>query len=109
MGHRVWRHGLALGALALTALSAAAAWRAPTWPDAFAAPPAAACTADASLQTVVMRHAAPRFAHVPSVVALRDGRLRSFWYEGSRELAPDVAIMTATYADGRWSEARARH
>ena len=108
MGAAVWQHGLALGALALTGLSAVAGWRAPAWPSAFAAPPAPlACTGTETLETVVARHVSPRLAHVPSAIALRDGRLRAVWYEGSRELAPDVTIMTATYADGRWSTARA--
>jgi predicted neuraminidase len=104
----VWHHILSLGAIALTGLSAVAAARAPAWPDAFVPAPAPpVCTGEQTFQTEVMRSAAPNFAHVASAVALSDGRLRAFWYEGSRELAPDVVIMTATYANGVWSPARA--
>lgn len=107
-GVQVWRHALALAALALTGIAAATAWRAPGWPDAFvvpAQPPA--CGGVASFDSQILRRAAPRVAHVASAIALRDGRLRAFWYEGDRELSPDVAIMTATLAAGRWSEPRA--
>lgn len=43
--------------------------------------------------------------HAASGVRLRDGRLRAFWFSGSREGAPDVEIRTAVFdpGAGRWS------
>jgi predicted neuraminidase len=42
--------------------------------------------------------------HAASLVELRDGRVRAFWYAGSREGAEDVAIQTAVFDPlrGRW-------
>lgn len=82
--------------------------RAPAWPAAFAPSPSPpACSGELTLQAAVLRSATPNFAHVASAIGLRDGRLRAFWYEGSRELAQDVAIMTATFSAGAWSTPRA--
>ena len=36
-----------------------------------------------------------RFAHAPTVVELSDGRLRAFWFGGSREGATDSAVYSA--------------
>lgn len=43
--------------------------------------------------------------HAPSLVELRDGRLRAFWFSGSREGAPDVEIRSAVFdpRSGGWS------
>ena len=43
--------------------------------------------------------------HAASLVELRDGRLRAFWFAGSREGAKDVEIRSAVFdpAQGRWS------
>src|SRR3974390_3281469 len=35
-------------------------------------------------------------SHVASICELRDGRLAAAWYSGSREGAPDVAILLST-------------
>lgn len=47
--------------------------------------------------------------HAATAVELSDGRLRAFWYGGTREGAPDVAIYTSVYSpkDGTWSAERA--
>jgi predicted neuraminidase len=44
--------------------------------------------------------------HAASLVELRDGRLRAFWYAGSREGAEDVEIRTAVFdpEQGRWGK-----
>jgi len=100
----VRQHALALGALALTGLSAVAALRAPAWPEAFAPPAASlACAGVETFETTAVHRAAPRNAHASSAVVLRDTRLRAIWYEGTHELAPDVAIVSATFSQGRWS------
>lgn len=43
--------------------------------------------------------------HAPSLVELRDGRLRAFWFSGSREGGADVEIRSAVFdpRSGRWS------
>ena len=47
-------------------------------------------------------------AHAACLVELADGRVRAFWYTGSREGAPDVEIRTAAFDPARdaWSEER---
>lgn len=45
-------------------------------------------------------------AHAASAVALPDGRLAAFWFSGSREAAPDVAIRTAVFDGEAWSAPR---
>lgn len=47
-------------------------------------------------------------SHAASLVELGDGRIRAFWYVGSREGAPDVEVHTASYDPGRrqWSAER---
>jgi len=44
-------------------------------------------------------------AHAASIVALKDGRLRAFWFSGSREGASDVEIHSAVFdpAARQWS------
>ncbi len=41
---------------------------------------------------------ATRFAHAPTAIELADGRLRAFWFGGSREGATDAAVYSATFA-----------
>jgi predicted neuraminidase len=47
--------------------------------------------------------------HSATAVELADGTLRAFWYGGTREGAPDVAIYTSVYSpkEGTWSPERA--
>jgi predicted neuraminidase len=42
--------------------------------------------------------------HAASLVELKDGRIRAFWFSGSREGAPDVEIHSAVFdpAHGQW-------
>jgi len=44
--------------------------------------------------------------HAASLVELKDGRVRAFWFSGSREGAADVTINSAVFdpAQGKWSE-----
>ncbi len=46
--------------------------------------------------------------HAASLVELGDGRIRAFWFAGSREGAPDVVIRTAVFDPARnsWSAER---
>ena len=43
--------------------------------------------------------------HAASLIALKDGAVRAFWFAGSREGAPDVVINTAVFDPraSRWS------
>lgn len=47
-----------------------------------------------------------RMVHAPSMVELPDGKLRAFWFTGSREGASDVTINTAVFdpEQGRWED-----
>ncbi len=44
-------------------------------------------------------------AHAATLVELKNGRIRAFWFSGSREGAPDVEIHSAVFdpAQGQWS------
>ncbi len=46
--------------------------------------------------------------HASSLVELRDGRMRAFWFSGSREGASDVTVNTAVFDPhrGEWSDER---
>jgi predicted neuraminidase len=56
---------------------------------------------------VAVRHNAQ--AHAPSLVELKDGRIRAFWYSGTREGAQDVEIDTAVFepGTGHWVQEKA--
>lgn len=43
--------------------------------------------------------------HAASLIALKDGAVRAFWFAGSREGAPDVVINTSVFdpREARWS------
>lgn len=62
-------------------------------------------TADFRSHFVSARH--DIHVHAASLVELRDGRIRAFWFEGSREGAPDVEIRGAVFdpAKNLWSGA----
>ena len=67
------------------------------------AAPASATTHPLSSQFVSLEPGPHR--HAPSLVELKDGRLRAFWFSGSREGAPDVVIRSAVFdpRSERWS------
>lgn len=44
--------------------------------------------------------------HAASLIELKDGKLRAFWFAGSREGAEDVEIRTAVYEGATWSDER---
>lgn len=46
--------------------------------------------------------------HASSLVELKDGRIRAFWFSGSREGASDVTVNTAVFDPhrGEWSDER---
>ena len=69
-------------------------------------PPADVGQADAAptLRTYFVSTAGGPHRHAPSLVELRDGRLRAFWFSGSREGASDVEIRSAVFDPrlGQW-------
>ena len=93
-------------ALVLIAFAAAfgKAWQRPP-AVAFALPSVASSRASPPTvrQSFVTPIAGPH-RHAPSLVELGDGRIRAFWFSGSREGAPDVEIRSAVFdpASGRW-------
>ena len=96
---------LALVLLAFAAAFVKACLRPP--PSAFALPTIAASAPDKRPQMrqgFVTPLAGPH-RHAPSLVDLGDGRLRAFWFSGSREGAQDVEIRSALLASrsGQWS------
>jgi len=56
------------------------------------------------LRTRFVSSSAGPHRHAASLVELRDGRIRAFWFSGSREGAPDVVIRSAVFdpRNGRW-------
>ena len=68
--------------------------------------PAPSCTGKSVFDLVVFHDARPQLAHAANAVMLRDGRLRAIWYQGTKELSPDVRIWSATFDGVRWSAAR---
>lgn len=101
------RHGPVIIALALTAWVGVTLARAPAWPDKFAPPeiPALTCDGREIFETTTLRDAAPHYAHATTAIALGDGRLRAFWYEGAIELGHDVRIFTSLFDGAAWSPA----
>ena len=79
-------------------------------PAAFQPRPSVATQAtqdeDPRLQTRFVTTRPGLHTHAACLVELADGRLRAFWYSGSREGAPDVEIRTAVFDPARaaWGE-----
>jgi predicted neuraminidase len=76
----------------------------------FRVPPAPAANIESHGEPAILqsRFASSRMhaqAHAASLVELKDGRIRAFWFSGSREGAPDVEIHSAVFdpAKGGWS------
>jgi predicted neuraminidase len=101
------RHGPAIVALVLTAWAAWSLARAPAWPSKFASPdiPVFACSGREIFETTAVRDAVPHYAHATTAIALGDGRLRAFWYEGAIELGHDVKIFTSAFDGTTWAPA----
>lgn len=104
MKARMRHHLAALVALGLVGWAAVVSARAPSWPERFETPPAAPrCTGAPLFDIGILHSAAPNYGHAISVVALKSGGLRAFWYEGEHELAPDVKIFSAVFDGTGWS------
>lgn len=76
-------------------------------PAALFQPPPEVAVATASLPVMQSRFVsldAGPHRHAASLVELKDGRLRAFWFSGSREGAPDVVIRSAVFdpVQSRW-------
>ena len=74
-------------------------------PEAFQAHPAIAAGASEPLfQSRFASSAQHIQTHASSLIELKDGRIRAFWFAGSREGAKDVEIRSAVFdpASGQW-------
>lgn len=112
-------HRLLLGLIALA--FAAAFYKSAHLPPAspFQPEPSPAATPSAAVPSSATP-AQPRFetrfaskrlrkqVHAASMIEMKDGRLRGFWFSGSREGAADVTINSAIYdpATGNWGDER---
>ena len=79
-------------------------------PGGFVPPQAAAPAASSkAFYKAQLLPSSTQSVHSATAAELRDGRLRAFWYGGTREGASDVAIYTSVYSpkDGAWSGERA--
>jgi predicted neuraminidase len=99
-------HVLAAAAATLALVAAGVGSRAPAWPDSLVPPPDAPACTGRPVFAVEKFHTGRKVAHATTAVMLRDGRLMAVWYEGSKELAPDVKIWTAAFDGNRWTAPR---
>jgi len=79
-------------------------------PARFVAPRAAApASARPLYQPQLLPNGSTQSVHSATAAELKDGKLRAFWYGGTREGAADVAIYTSVYSpkEARWSPERA--
>lgn len=67
--------------------------------------PAQAVSAAPYHRSELLPNSSTQSVHSATAVELADGRLRAFWYGGTREGASDVAIYTSVYSpkDATWS------
>jgi predicted neuraminidase len=99
-------HGLVFFAILIAA--GAAAYKVSNRPSSslFQIPDIATQSSNASpeLQSHFVSSTQNIHTHAASLVELSDGRIRAFWFAGSREGAPDVEIRSAVFdpASGRW-------
>lgn len=71
------------------------------------APQAAQRLSDRPAQILPVSTGSPAPAvHAASAVVLPDGRIRAFWFAGSKEGAADVAIWSAEFANESWGQAQ---
>lgn len=102
------RRSLSLALLGLAALAGFVRVAQQPPPAPFETPlaPALKETVSGAPQTHFVSLEAGPHRHAPSLVELRDGRLRAFWFSGSREGAADVVIRSAVFdpSSSRWSD-----
>jgi predicted neuraminidase len=70
-------------------------------PGEFVPPPRSASLGVAQDDTYVVPPG-PGFAHAATAVALDGGRVAVYWYAGSKEAGPDVALLSAVYDGDTW-------
>jgi predicted neuraminidase len=84
--------------------------RGPTAPTSggFVPPQVAARAASSKpfYETQLLPNSTAQSVHSATAAEISGGRLRAFWYGGSREGASDVAIYTAVYSLRHWSPER---
>ena len=77
-------------------------------PGGFVPPQVARAASSASplYTTQLLPNSTAASVHSATAAEISGGRLRAFWYGGSREGASDVALYTSIYSLGRWSPER---
>jgi predicted neuraminidase len=111
MTHGGWLRWGSLAAAALVFAGLYARNFAVPSPGGFA-PPQAARTASSPgpfYRAQLLPNNTAQSVHSATAAEIPDGRLRAFWYGGSREGAPDVALYTSVYSpkEETWSPERA--
>lgn len=104
----LWRAGVLLLTLSVFAVAFLKAFDRPPSVDFQSPAPLVQSAHDADSPTAVRTRfvslAAGPHRHAASLVELKDGRLRAFWFSGSREGAADVEIRSAVFdpLQARW-------
>jgi predicted neuraminidase len=75
-------------------------------PAGFQMPSIAATNGTAVMTTRFVSRQQQISTHASSLIELNDGRVRAFWFAGSREGAEDVEIRSAVFDGKQWSEER---
>ena len=73
-------------------------------PAEFQVPSIAATKYAAAMTTSFVSTAQNIATHAASLIELNDGRVRAFWFAGSREGAEDVEIRSAVFDGKQWGE-----
>jgi predicted neuraminidase len=75
------------------------------WPVAFTAPPPVPLSDGVPIveHRIIIDAGDTDVVHAASAIALEDGRLRAFWWQGTAEAAADVQIMTSVFDGTGWS------
>jgi|CXWL01.1.fsa_nt_gi predicted neuraminidase len=75
-------------------------------PALFQVPVVAQSKSAATLQTYFVSTQQNIATHAASLIELNDGRIRAFWFAGSREGAQDVDIQSAVFDGKQWGAAQ---
>lgn len=99
-------HRLLAGLLLLACAAAAYKLTQHAAPAAFQLPLRSATPDAAAMHTDFVSRQTDLATHAASLIELRDGSVRAFWFAGSREGAPDVTIRSAVFDGQSWSAER---
>ena len=98
--------GLLLGLIVLAGAAAVYKISLRTPPALFRPPTIATTNSPAAMTTSFASRAQNIATHAASLIELKDGSVRAFWFAGSREGAQDVEIRSAVFDGQQWSNER---